>query len=525
MIKRVMLMNTMERRNVPFLLVTVLFLALFKNSHSQDEGVNRQQNVTSESSTSSSLLATNETEKETVLLTETNNSSNQSKEQLLIISFDGFRYDYFDAFQLDNLRSLSRSGVRAKNGMKGIFTTKTFPSHWSIATGMYQQDHGVIGNRFYDPIKEKVFGKKNEQIDKEWFKGEPIWVTAKKCGKKVGIYFWVGSEIDFGSHLNPDEFKKYNQSVPLKDRIDQVIYWLTVSKYDLVMMYWNEPDTSGHTFGTFSTQVNQSLNEIDGQLSRLINALKKENLLENTNIIILSDHGMTNTTTHVTFSSNVTDNVVYSNEGVVSHFWPKNNSEDLVAEYLRNDLARSLADGDNFPLNITSSVTGLTQEDLEDDRFLAGRRLDNLTNSQMNETTSKETSSSSRTTPFYTIYKKEQLPEKWKYKNNERVAPIVVVAQEGVYLQQVIIIIIFLFFSSFYIFLLYLHMSLSLLIRFLHPRTMYALVYRPHLSDVIFAECNPIITSICRETSSLDEFHLLLFFFKTLLIKILFRST
>lgn len=129
MIKRMML-NTMERRDVPFLLVMVLFLVLFNISHSQDEGVNRQQNLTSEAATAESSLPlpTNETEKETVLLTSSasTNSSNQSQQQqqLLIISFDGFRYDYFDAFQLDNLRSISRSGVHAKNGMKGIFTTK-----------------------------------------------------------------------------------------------------------------------------------------------------------------------------------------------------------------------------------------------------------------------------------------------------------------------------------------------------------------------------------------------------------------
>ena len=440
MIKR----NTMRRRR-QVLLVAVLFLALLKNSHSQDEGVNSQQNATSEQEPSLQSPSSIETEKEAVLLTppqRTNSRCNQSQ-QLLIISFDGFRYDYFDAFQMDNLRSISGSGVRAKNGMKGIFTTKTFPSHWSIATGMYQQSHGVVGNRFYDPVTEKVFGKKSEQINKEWFKGEPIWVTAKKCGKKVGIYFWVGSEIDFGSHLNPDEIKKYNESVPLQDRVDQVIHWLTVSKYDLVMMYWNEPDTVGHAFGTFSTQVNQSLNEIDGHLNRLINALKKDDLLDRTNIIILSDHGMANTTTHVTFSPNVTDNVVYSNEGVVTHFWPKNSSQEIVEESLRSDLARSSqqivneVNGDNVSLNVSTTIN-LSQEDLSDDRLLAARSLDssNLT-ATPNETRTAATISSSRPTPFYTIYKKEQLPEKWKYKNNERVAPIVVVAEEGVYLQQV----------------------------------------------------------------------------------------
>lgn len=441
------MLNTMKRQ-VPSLLFTALFLALFKACFSsQDGGVNSQQNVKSEPSLLPTIL---EPEKDTILSSATGPSKRECNQSppLLIISFDGFRYDYFDAFQLDNLRSFSRSGVRAKNGMKGVFTTKTFPSHWSIATGMYQQSHGVVGNRFYDPISEKVFGKKSEQINREWFKGEPIWVTAKKCGKKVGIYFWVGSEIDFGSNLNPDEFKKYNESVPLEDRMTQVIHWLTVSKYDLVMMYWNEPDTSGHAFGTFSNQVHQSLNRIDGQLSRLINALKKDDLLDKTNVIILSDHGMTNLTTSVTFSSNVTDNVIYSNEGVVTHFWPKESSEAFVEESLKKDLDRGSqaineVNGDNQSSNTTSAIN-LSHEDLSDDRLLTARRLDgdNVSGS------SNGSKPSSRSAPFYTIYKKEQLPEKWKYKNNERVAPIVVVAQEGVYLQQVIFLLTFIPSSS-----------------------------------------------------------------------------
>ena len=355
-------MNTKEipRQVLLKLFVTIfLFLNLLNPCHSQDldGGVNSQQNVTSEPSSlhSSSLPSTSGTsspynisfssfdtsntsssggikneekekieekvkeakvgEKEETILSSTGSSSNlsnvssnddsnrnQSKNQLLIISFDGFRYDYFDAFQLDNLQTFSQSGVHAKNGMKGMFTTKTFPSHWSIATGMSQQNHGVVGNRFYDPISKKVFGKKSEQVTKEWFKGEPIWVTAKKAGKSVAIYFWVGSEIDFGSsNLNPNEIKKYNQSVPLEDRINQVITWLTISKYDLVMMYWNEPDTAGHTFGTFSSQVHQSLERIDGQVKKLMSALKEKDLLDKTNVIILSDHGMVNTTTHLNF--------------------------------------------------------------------------------------------------------------------------------------------------------------------------------------------------------------------------------
>ncbi len=40
-----------------------------------------------------------------------------------------------------------KNGVRAK-GMIPVFVSKTFPNHYSIATGMYAENHGLIGNHF-----------------------------------------------------------------------------------------------------------------------------------------------------------------------------------------------------------------------------------------------------------------------------------------------------------------------------------------------------------------------------------------
>lgn len=60
--------------------------------------------------------------------------------------------------------------------------------------GLYAESHGIIYNTFYDPEFKETFNKTNK--DPKWWWGEPIWITAKKHGKKVGVYFWPGSEVE-----------------------------------------------------------------------------------------------------------------------------------------------------------------------------------------------------------------------------------------------------------------------------------------------------------------------------------------
>ncbi|RWS11548.1 ectonucleotide pyrophosphatase/phosphodiesterase family member 5-like protein, partial [Dinothrombium tinctorium] len=124
---------------------------------------------------------------------------------MLVMSFDGFRYDYYGAVKTPNLDFIARTGVHAPNGIKSVFITKTFPAHWSIATGLYEESHGILNNKMFDPFTNKTFDFGGEE---SWWKGEPIWVTAKKQNKSVGIYFWPGSEVAFGG-IHADHFYNY----------------------------------------------------------------------------------------------------------------------------------------------------------------------------------------------------------------------------------------------------------------------------------------------------------------------------
>lgn len=80
----------------------------------------------------------------------------------------------------------------------------------------------------------------------------------------------------------------------LEDRFTTVSDWLIDDGVDLAIMYFHEPDRAGHDHGAFSSQVKEQVTLIDEHLGDFIDRLNSSNILSSTNIMIVSDHGMTN---------------------------------------------------------------------------------------------------------------------------------------------------------------------------------------------------------------------------------------
>ncbi len=75
---------------------------------------------------------------------------------LLLVSFDGFRFDLLNASTTPHMWRFVQEGVFFANGLRSQYITYTAPNHASIATGLYEESHGIVGNEFYDPdTKEK----------------------------------------------------------------------------------------------------------------------------------------------------------------------------------------------------------------------------------------------------------------------------------------------------------------------------------------------------------------------------------
>ena len=214
---------------------------------------------------------------------------------LILVSFDGCRYDYPDLTNTPGLDKIEAGGVRA-DGLKTSFPSKTFPNHISIVTGLYPEQHGIIANRIYDDVNDEFYTLGNgAALESKWYQGEPIWVTAERQGVKSATLFWPGSEAEINGY-RPTYYMAYDNDFPYEKRVDQVLAWLDLpdeKRPQFLTLYFDEPDHSGHAYGPASPEALSALERVDKQLGDLLTGIQTRGLEDKVNIIVLSDHGMT----------------------------------------------------------------------------------------------------------------------------------------------------------------------------------------------------------------------------------------
>ncbi len=217
------------------------------------------------------------------------------KPTVILVSLDGFRADYLEKFKPKVLNKLAKKGVRAK-WLIPAFPTKTFPNHYTIATGLYPEHHGIIENNIYDANFNAVFGlSRTEEVQNaRWWLGEPVWVTAERQGQKAGAFFFPGTEAPIKGVL-PTFWKKYDGKIPNGERVDTILSWLDLplnGRPTIYTLYFSDTDDSGHAFSPDSKELRDDVLKIDGDIGRLVEGLKKRKIDKKVNLIIVSDHGM-----------------------------------------------------------------------------------------------------------------------------------------------------------------------------------------------------------------------------------------
>ncbi len=224
----------------------------------------------------------------------TNATKHLSKPYVILISLDGFRWDYTERFQPPNLSTFIAEGVQAES-LIPCFPSKTFPNHYSIATGMYPDHHGIVSNSFFNPDKNAIYKiRDREKVeDGTWYGGTPIWVQAAKAGMVTASYFFVGSEADVQG-IRPTYYHRYDGSVPNDTRVSQVMEWLNMpdeKRPHMITLYFSDMDDVGHKVGPNDDDpLKKKLMTLDSTLGRLFDETKATGLP--INIIIVSDHGM-----------------------------------------------------------------------------------------------------------------------------------------------------------------------------------------------------------------------------------------
>ncbi|HLM59792.1 MAG TPA: ectonucleotide pyrophosphatase/phosphodiesterase [Pyrinomonadaceae bacterium] len=304
------------------------------------------------------------------------------KPTVILIALDGYRYDYLEKYKPPVLNELARNGVRAK-WLIPSFPTKTFPNHYTVATGLYPDNHGIVENNMYDKNFDAEFrlSERDAVTDKRWWGGEPVWVTAEKQGQRAASFFFPGTEADI-SGVRPTYFKEYNGRVPNELRVDTILSWLDLpqeKRPTMLTLYFSLIDDAGHEFSGDAVETRYEVQNIDRVIGRLIDGLKARKIDKQANLIFFSDHGMATYRRRDAiildemFNVNSAERVFWVGEMV--QIFPKAGKEDEIYNAIKSKLPAKAK-----------------------------------------------------------IYRKAELPARYKFGSHPRIAPLLVLADEGVVL-------------------------------------------------------------------------------------------
>ncbi len=302
---------------------------------------------------------------------------------LILVSIDAFRADYLKKFkdQTPNLNRLAAEGVHAEK-MIPMFPSMTFPNHQTIVTGWRPEHHGIIHNNFFDPERKQTFAyNKYKPEDSFWWGGEPIWATAVKQGRRANVMFWPGTGVKMAGVL-PTEYRPYESAPDPNGCVEPVLAWLdqpAEKRANFLMTYFHHVDSVGHKTGTDSPEIAQTVKEVDDAIGLLVDGIHKRKLDDVVNLVIISDHGMANTST---------------------------NRLIKLSDFV--DMA-------NVQVDFSGALAGL-------------RPLDGDVDALYKKFAGKE--------KHFHVYRSETMPKRYHFTDNQRIPPVIVVADDGWYVSK-----------------------------------------------------------------------------------------
>jgi predicted AlkP superfamily pyrophosphatase or phosphodiesterase len=295
---------------------------------------------------------------------------------VVLVSLDGFRWDYLDRGLTPNLSRLAREGARAE-AMVPVFPTKTFPNHYTIVTGRYPAKHGILGNVFTAPDvgRRLTLWDRDAVRDARFYVAEPIWVTAERQGRRTAPLFWPGSEAPING-VRPSYNLPFDGEMPDTARVRRLLGWLDLPierRPTFLTLYSSAVDNAGHEYGPDAPETNRAIAQVDSLIGLLTAELGRRDRSGGVNLVIVSDHGMTSTGP---------DRVVWLDDYT-------------SADALKVD-------------EMSTLLTAWPAPGLEDSVYRGLKRA-----------------------PHLVVYRRAELPARFHLEGSPRVAPIVAIADEG----------------------------------------------------------------------------------------------
>ncbi|HOU66908.1 MAG TPA: ectonucleotide pyrophosphatase/phosphodiesterase, partial [Thermomonas sp.] len=143
---------------------------------------------------------------------------------VVLVSIDGLPAAIPGSGRMPALDGFAREGVQAA-WLQPSYPTLTFPNHYTLATGLRPDRHGIVNNNINDATLGRFVSKQASARDGRWWGGEPIWATLQRQGGIAATMFWPGSEAQIAGQ-RPRYWKPFDGTLPVDARVDQVLAWL-----------------------------------------------------------------------------------------------------------------------------------------------------------------------------------------------------------------------------------------------------------------------------------------------------------
>ena len=252
------------------------------------------------------------------------------KEKIFVLSMDAMVGEDLEYLQTkpNFSRLFGKDSTRVKR-MQTVYPSITYPSHVSIMTGCRPGKHGVFTNDELTTYSSYT----RWHLDSKMVKVEDVFAAAKRAGATTSAIYWpvtgCNPNVDYllneyffydpnesleagfarqgsspemleivrkNAHLIPNDRENSNGQLRRKDEFDDFLMACTcdvirMHKPDLMMVHNSWPDSLRHQYGLFNHHVTAGLDDTDVWLGEIIEAMEEAGTFEDTNFILLSDHG------------------------------------------------------------------------------------------------------------------------------------------------------------------------------------------------------------------------------------------
>ena len=206
-----------------------------------------------------------------------------SKSKVLLLSIGGFRGDYLTNLNLTNIDEMVMNGTKAKYVQNSV-NVLDIVDHYSIATGLYPESHGIISNIMFDPKLNRVFNTKTRADPEWWANVYPIWHEVLNQGQgRSALCNWPGV---YGPMM-PNLYCGQRRTKSLKSSIDQALRWLEEG-VDLVLLYSDDIKKAAMKWGPYSQDAINEVKKFDSLMKYVLNKTRDLNV----NILLTSDSGV-----------------------------------------------------------------------------------------------------------------------------------------------------------------------------------------------------------------------------------------